>query len=246
MANFEKFITFQKGTFPIIISVPHGGNLEINDLPARKSGILGPDKKTIELATQLIDELNKLDENRQCSYIISKVPRSKIDLNRQKNEAFTPGSELALKIYRFYHAKIKEYIEYNLMNFKRSLLIDIHGFEKHKRPEGFRDVDIILGTNNLESIYSKQIPKKDWDKNLRGRIVKRFIELGIPIAPGHQRRREYVLTGGYITKTYGAKNIKSSQTIQIEFSDRVRIEDSDLRDLIVHTLVEILHDESMV
>ncbi|MFX0026423.1 MAG: hypothetical protein ACFE8M_08395, partial [Candidatus Hermodarchaeota archaeon] len=77
----------------------------------------------------------------------------------------------------------------------------------------------------------------------RGRIIRKFIELNIPIAPGHQRRREYTLTGGFIIKNYGASKIANSQAIQIEISDRVRIFDKTLRDKVVSTLAELLVDE---
>ncbi|MHA1987326.1 MAG: hypothetical protein ACW98D_11845 [Promethearchaeota archaeon] len=174
------------------------------------------------------------------SYIISNVRRSKIDLNRTETEAFNPRSVIAREIYISYHNKIREFVRDNLNFFSRSLLIDIHGFEKEKRPQGFRDVDIILGTNNLESFFSEPIPRKDLGNNIRGKIIQRFIDLEVPIAPGHPKRKEYVLTGGYITKEYGASNISKSQAIQIEFSDRIRIKDHGFRDLVLSALATIL------
>ena len=122
----------------------------------------------------------------------------------------------------------------------RSLMIDIHGFEKDSRPQGFRDVDVILGTNNLESFFSKPIAKRDWGKNLRGKIIQEFLQLGIPIAPGHPRRREYVLSGGFITRQYGASQVSKSQTIQIEFSDRIRLHDKELKESVIRILTDIL------
>jgi len=88
-------------------------------------------------------------------------------------------------------------------------LIDIHGFDKANRPKGFRDVELVLGTNNLESMFKDKIPKHDRGKNFRGKIIKKFNELNIPIAPSLPSRREYVLTGGYIVhlwRTYFLKN----------------------------------------
>ncbi len=153
------------------------------------------------------------------------------------------SSKLANEIYQFYHSKLKEYTYQNLEKFHRSLLIDIHGFESNKRPSGFRDVELILGTNNLKTLFQEPIPKKEHGKNVRGKIVKRFNKIGIQIAPGHHLRREYVLTGGYITKTYGATNIKNSQSIQIEFSDKIRIHDKDLRSRVLFNLAEIIIHE---
>ena len=242
MVNLKEYIEFEKGTLPLIISVPHGGTFEPQSVPTRSTGILGIDKATYEISHYLINHIKDKSE-RLPSYIISKVRRSKIDLNRSETEAYNSNSALASKIYQLYHRKIKEFISDNLKTFKYSLLIDIHGFEKHKRPSGYRDVELILGTDNLASIFSKPVPIKDRDKNIRGKIIKKFLNLGIPIAPGHLRRKEYVLTGGYIIRQYGASNISGSQTIQIEFSDRIRLYDGDLRRKVLIALSEVLLDE---
>lgn len=245
MLNLKDYVEFQKGTIPIIISVPHGGTSECENIPKRSNGILGIDGKTIEIAKKLI-ELIKTNFREQSlefetpSYIISKVRRSKIDLNRDETEAFNPSSAIAKEIYNAYHIKLREFVMNNLKLFNSSLLIDIHGFEKNKRPPGFRDVDIILGTNNLESFFVEPVLKRDWGNNIRGKIIQKFLELKIPIAPGHPKRREYVLTGGYITKKYGASQIPKSQAIQIEFSDKIRIKDQELRELVLNSLAKIL------
>ena len=241
----QDYLEFQKGTIPLIISVPHGGILECENIPKRSHGILGIDGKTVEIAKKLMRLIraNFRAQNLKSkfpSYVISKVRRSKIDLNRNEAEAFNPSSIIAREIYISYHNKLREFVIDNLNFFSRSLLIDIHGFEKEKRPPGFRDVDIILGTNNLESLFSKPTLRKDLGNNIRGKIIQKFIDLEIPIAPGHPKRKEYVLTGGYITKKYGASQIHNSQALQMEFSDRIRIKDHKLRELVLNALANIL------
>ena len=246
--NIKDYIEYRRGTIPLIISVPHGGLFKVENIPDRTSGIDGVDRETVSLAIDLIENINKLfqlnsKDIRTPSYIISKVERLKIDFNRKESEAFHIKSSLAKEIYQFYHNKINELISYNLNEFKRSLLIDIHGFEKAKRPKGFRDVELVLGTNNLETMFKYKTSKQDRGKNFRGKIVKKFNELNIPIAPGHPRRREYVLTGGYIVQKYGASRIKNSQAIQIEFSDTVRRYDERLRKKTLNSLAQLLFEE---
>jgi N-formylglutamate amidohydrolase len=247
MNYLKKYITYYQGTIPIILSVPHGGSLEITDIPKRAKGVLGIDKNTIELAEELIHSLEVVFstsvKNNSPSYIISKVHRNKIDMNREESEAYDSNSLLAKQIYRFYHSKIQEFIAFNQYNFNCSLLIDIHGFEKRKRPQGFRDVDIVLGTNNLASIKAKFMPKKERSENLRGKLIKKFIDSQVSIAPGHPRRNEYMLTGGYITQIYGSSAILGSQAMQIEFSDQIRIYDQMLRNKVLVILSEILFHE---
>ncbi len=248
MFNLKDYIEYEKGNLPLIISVPHGGMLECKDIPKRETGILGIDKGTIELARDLIEKMENIAEKfslggKEPSYIVSSVRRNKIDLNRPEEEAYNISSPLACQIYRYYHEKILQFVMENLKTFHYSLLIDIHGFESHKRPQGYRDVDIILGTDNLKTMFSTPVPKKNWNKNFRGKIINKFLELNIPIAPGRQRREEYVLTGGFTVLRYGASQIPNSQAIQIEFSDRIRYIDEDLKKRTVQSLAELLYDE---
>jgi N-formylglutamate amidohydrolase len=245
MEDLDKYITYEKGTIPLILSVPHGGDQIYEEIPERSSGILGIDKNTILLTENLIDHIqsvyqDRINKKEKPSFIFCKVTRSKIDLNRPIEKAFNQTSILAKKVYQKYHEILKQYILHNIEIYNKSLLFDIHGFEVRSRPWGFRDVDIILGTNNLKSLFTASVKKKDWKNNIRGEIISKFLELDIPIAPGHQRRREYVLSGGYITKKYGASQLKNSESIQIEFSDRIRNYDGDLKSKVLKSLAEII------
>ncbi len=242
----NKFMYFKKGTFPLIISTPHGGTLTCEEIPLRKKGISGIDKGTIQLTNKIVhlfESYNYKLKNQpweRPSLIISRIKRSYIDFNREEYEAYNPDSEIAGKLYRFYHEKINEFVSYNLNTFGISLLLDIHGFEKDKRPHGFRDVDIVLGTNNLKAIIDTSAPKKDINNNIRERIIREFLDLGVSIAPGHPKRREYALTGGYIVQTYGFNNIENSKAIQIEFSDKIRIFDKDLQKKVLVGLTQTI------
>ncbi|MHA2049759.1 MAG: hypothetical protein ACW986_09115 [Promethearchaeota archaeon] len=231
----------------MLISVPHGGIKKCEFIPKRTQGILGVDGETVKIAKNLIVAIKKENraqdlESLNPSYIISNVRRNKIDLNRNYLEAYNQNSSIAKEIYIFYHSTIHSIVMNNIKLYNRSLLIDIHGFEKEKRPVGFRDVDIILGTNNLKSFFPEPVPKKDWGNNIRGKIIQKLTELGIPIAPGHPTRKEYVLKGGLITKKYGASQILKSQAMQIEFSDKIRLQDKELRKRVLNTLAEVFSE----
>ena len=246
--NQDIHIEYCQGSIPLIISVPHGGSLMVEEIPDRVEGIHGIDRNTVNIACSLRKKISKLfslnQENTKVpSYIISKVHRIKIDFNRKPSKAFNRESNMAKKLYQSYHKTLLDLISYNLDKFNRSLLVDIHGFEKKKRPIGFRDVELVLGTNNFKSMFSPILPKKDWSKNLRGNIIEKFNELNVAIAPGHPRRREYVLKGGYIVQKYGASRIKDSQAIQIEFSDTIRLYDKELREKALNSLAHLLFEE---
>lgn len=242
MSHLELFIEHKKGKLPIIISVPHGGTLRVDSIPDRPKGILGTDKATIPLAKAIISYIKQMS-NVEPSYVISKVHRCKIDLNRNESESYPINSQIAKKIYQLYHKKILEIIKHNLESFDYSLLIDIHGFEKDKRPKGYMDVELVLGTNNLSSLSSELVPVIKRESNIRGKIIKKFLELNIPIAPIHPHGKEYILTGGYIIQQYGAAKIPKSQAIQIEFSDNIRINNPPLKYKVLKALSEVLLSE---
>jgi len=248
LVSLKDYFEYSRGTIPLIFSVPHGGTFKFENIPERNNGIHGVDKDTVRLAFDLIQKIKILfklnsNDNKAPSYIFSKIKRVNVDLNRKESEAFHSKSYLAREIYQSYHNTIQKLISYNLYKFERSLLVDIHGFEKIKRPKGFRDVELVLGTNNLESMFNYKIPKKDWGKNLRGKIIKKFNDLNIPIAPGHHNRREYALTGGYTIQKYGASRINDSQAIQIEFSDTIRLYDELLREKALNSLALLFFEE---
>ena len=251
MIKVTKYIKTIKGNIPLIISVPHGGSIELETIPKRLHGVLGIDKNTIDLANELATYVNFyskqiLSIEKKPSFVVSYIHRNRVDLNRSEASAFTKDSSFAKEIYDTYHNSIKELISSNLKSLGRSLLIDIHGFETEKRPLGFRDVDVILGTNNLNSLFPNGIPKKNWGENLRGYLIKSLLANKISTAPGAPKRREYILTGGYITQKYGASQISKNQAIQIEFSDRIRISDKGLRIKVLKLLAEIFLKYSLL
>ena len=249
MKKNTDYLKIKRGNIPLIFSVPHGGTLDDNLIPNRKKGVIGIDKYTVQLTEILIEKIKNIarsliNKDIKPSYIISHIKREKIDFNRRKERAFNGNSKRAHKIYNLYHNSIKKLILGNIKSFDKSLLIDIHGFEQEDIPRGFRIVDIVLGTNNLATLFPYDIPKKKRDQNIRGKIIDALLKNDIKVAPGHPKRKEYVLKGGYITKKYGASRYhKNSQTIQIEFSDEVRVNNGLLKEQILHILAEIFIDQ---
>ncbi|MBN1801343.1 MAG: N-formylglutamate amidohydrolase [Candidatus Lokiarchaeota archaeon] len=243
MNDMNRYVHCEQGSIPIILSVPHDGRIECENIPKRTSGILGFDKGTMKLAKDLTDWFVKISQERigkshTPSQVVSKIRRSQIDLNRSPNQAFYEKSDIASKIFKKYHDTIRNITTENISKHGISILIDIHGFESHKRPPGFRDVDVILGTDNLKSFYSEDIPKLQWNNTIRGKLIRKFLKLGVPIAPGNPWEEEIVLKGGYIVQEHGASNNPRSRAIQIEFSDRLRLRNEDLKNLVLKNLAE--------
>ena len=79
----NNYVEYHIGNLPIIISVPHGGNLIPSDLPNRtcNNPTLGTDLNTIELAQQISQSLFDLTGCRP-HMIYCNLKRTKIDCNR--------------------------------------------------------------------------------------------------------------------------------------------------------------------
>ena len=230
------YISSEIGNIPLILSVPHGGQHKFDDtLPERKSGIKGTDKNTIGMALSLKEAIKP-----NPSIIFSNIHRSKIDFNRPPEDAYEPNSILPKEIYAHYHEYISQFINYNLENWNVSYLLDIHGFEKSERPSGFMDVEIVIGTKNLQTIFPKTPSQDEKLHNIRNLIVEEFHNNDILVAPVWPRQKEYVLTGGYIVQKYGAQIIKDSKSLQIEFSDEIRYKNKILREKVINILAKTL------
>jgi len=246
MMNKNIFIICNKGNIPLILSVPHGGTNKFEDiLHERESGIKGIDKNTIQIALKLKESIKYYSQEKfktqiTPSLVFSNVHRSRIDFNRPPSEAYPADSKLSEKVYNDFHENLKKLLLYNFQNWKVSYLIDIHGFEKSKRPPGFMNVEIVIGTKNLQTLFHKGQPKNEKHKNIRNLIIEELHNNNIFAAPVWPRQKEYVLTGGYITQKYGAENYNFSKSMQIEFSDDIRYNDEKLYLKVIRILSKTL------
>lgn len=242
----NEFIICRKGNIPLILSVPHGGINKFEDiLLERKDGKKGIDKNTIKIALKLKESIKNYSQEKFKnqifpSLIFSNVHRSRIDFNRPPSEAYPADSKLSEKIYNEFHENLKKLLFYNFQNWKVSYLIDIHGFKKSKRPPGFMDVEIVIGTRNLQTLFPEGQPKNENHKNIRNLIIEELHKNNIFTAPVWPRQKEVILTGGYITRKYGAKYYNFSKSMQIEFSDDIRYNDEKLYLKVIHILSKTL------
>ena len=131
--NSRKYFEIGLGTVPVVLSCPHGGYLRPKRIPDKENGIHNSDLKTFLIGEQIIQALEV--KGHKVYYILNKIHRSKVDLNRPplSSEAFNRASTEAQKIHQNYHKKLIDLTNDSLVNYKRCLFIDFHGFTKpHK------------------------------------------------------------------------------------------------------------------
>jgi hypothetical protein len=122
----NNYIEYVVGNLPLIISVPHGGDITPAEIPDRSCGDeTVTDLYTIELAEDIKDEINKLTG---CypHIIICHLKRTKLDANRDLTEAAC-GNEYAETAWHEFHDFIDNAKTTVVSESGKGLYIDLHG-----------------------------------------------------------------------------------------------------------------------
>jgi len=120
------FIEYREGNTGIIITVPHGGEWDDEDIPPRTYGVSEGDDHTKELGEAVTSSI--CTSLGRCPHIIiSYLKRSKLDPNREIVEAAQgdPSAELA---WHEYHSFVEEAKARSGMG----VVIDLHG-QSHRK-----------------------------------------------------------------------------------------------------------------
>ena len=147
---------------PIIITVPHGGmkqrysswlenffqprlkanyNQSTKEIPASERIVLGGDFQIWHLVADILKE-------HPANAVMGLLPRLFIDYNRFIPEIAYTDKRLKT-YYEYYHKCISKIIERLLLNHKKVILLDMHGF--FRQPLNDKVFDFIIGSNNGET-----------------------------------------------------------------------------------------------
>ncbi|MFO8018745.1 MAG: N-formylglutamate amidohydrolase [Promethearchaeia archaeon] len=214
----KRYFEYSKGKVPFILSCPHGGYKKPNHIPDKLNGFKVPDENTYLIAKHIVQRLQ--EKNIQPYYILCKIHRCKVDLNRPTRfqSAFNQDCERAKEMHEYYHNKLNEYASECIEKYGYCLVIDIHGFTKpmDKYP------DIIFGhvfSNTLNVIrdMEKEDCNKYWGcRDLTLELKKHFsLDNGLEITDFNLS-----YSGGYITyQFYQRENVSA---IQLEIAKYIR------------------------
>ncbi len=157
----DKWVEFIPGNMPLVIGVPHGGDMMPEGIPDRSCpGVVNAtDGRTINLARAIIDVFQK-NYGCQPSIIICHLKRLKVDVNREI-EIATCGNEEMKVPWRFWHEMIDTALASAVKKYGQSLYIDLHGQgHPNKRLElGYLLDNEQLQTSNKSStdtVYTSQ------------------------------------------------------------------------------------------
>lgn len=118
-------VEYVAGNLPLVIAVPHDGNLKPDFIPDRKSGSTYRDNGTLEIAYEMNREIIRRT-GKHPHLIILHLARKKLDANRDELEA-AQDDPVALNSWNEYHGFIETAFAQVEKDFDRGFFIDLHG-----------------------------------------------------------------------------------------------------------------------
>lgn len=218
----KQLIYSQQGELPIIISAPHGGELEIPDAKPRtgeglekKPGgfVTARDTGTSEIARLLADSLQKTF-GKPPYVVVNLAHRRYMDPNRPAAEAYEETS--SQKVYEQYHNFLDKACRDVRENFHTGILVDLHG-------QGSRRNTVFRGTQNglTVALLKQRFGEKahTGDQSFFGLLRTR----GFTVFPDPLDGKEQAgFTGGFIVKNYGSHDKYGIDAMQLEFGGLYR------------------------
>lgn len=234
--NPQEYVDFESGNIPLILSVPHGGDLKPSEIITRtcNDAVSVMDEFTIELAQAIMDEFAK---NGQRPYlIVNKMHRSKLDANRNREDAAC-GDKNAQAVWDLFHGKIENSMDEINTRFQKGLFIDLHGHGNPKQrvelgyllyEDELAQPDATLNSLALLEVSSIQNLAKD---NVAGALHAALlkgenafgsllVQTGFAAVPSSMdpapMASDNYFSGGYNTANYSSYNGGTIDGIQVE------------------------------
>jgi N-formylglutamate amidohydrolase len=218
----KNLVFVQKGTLPIIVSVPHGGTKQILGVPDRVGkGVANfhtvRDANTAEIAEAFSEALEKKLGGKPW-LVIARFDRKSVDANRPPEGAYE--SDRAKPYYDAYHDALAAACKAVQQKHRAGLLLDVHG-------QGQYPDLLCRGTRNGETVKLLR-ERHGWDAVVgKNSVMGRLEKAGYKVYPkcdaGESAREEPAFAGSHIVETYGSHTGYGIDAIQLEFGTSHRL-----------------------
>eukprot|EP00928_Gymnodinium_smaydae_P056586 TRINITY_DN3994_c0_g1_i1.p1 TRINITY_DN3994_c0_g1~~TRINITY_DN3994_c0_g1_i1.p1 ORF type:complete len:195 (+),score=25.37 TRINITY_DN3994_c0_g1_i1:40-624(+) len=168
------YVEYRPSTcWPVVISAPHGGELEPATIADRSTGCVEPDWFSVELAEAISDSFCALPGSPgPPSLVMLKLSRKKLDANRARKPSCEDGGVgEAGEAWDAYHGWLEEALRDCVKRFGFCLLLDVHG-QSHRRDVtelGYllTSDDLLLDDAVIDATVSTRTYKQNWMSALR-------------------------------------------------------------------------------
>ncbi len=218
----HSYVYRHSGSLPIILSAPHGGKLEIPGVPVREGEgqvkaagkfVATRDTGTEELAHAVSEAIERRFKKKPYM-VVSRVHRKYLDPNRAPELAYEDPD--AKPVFDEYHHTLNRYCQDVQKQFRRGLLIDLHG-------QGVEANTVFRGTHNGKTVAllrerygeAAHTGQSSLLGLLKGQHWKVFPD-------PFDQPEHHEFTGGYIVRTYGGDKGPGLDAIQLEFGHNYR------------------------
>ena len=251
------YVKYRAGNLPIILSSPHGGDLQPSSIPDRNcSGcVYLKDSWTKEITEGLY---NKIISETGCypHVIINLLHRKKFDANRDIIDAAdgNPTVEIAWQTYHNFIDSAKNQI---VEDYGRGLFLDMHGHahtiqrielgyllskNELQLTETTLNTNTYIEESSIRALVEQNIQNFSHSELLRGQYSFGTImdDKGFPCVPSSSDPfplgSEPYFSGGYNTQRHGSRdNNGEIDGIQIEMNQSIRF-DNIMREMLVDSL----------
>lgn len=213
-----------RGTLPIVISAPHGGQEDIPGVPPRENKsaerfVTGADVNTRELAQKIIAEIEERLGGKPY-FVVARFRRRYLDVNRTPEHAYESAG--AKFYYDEYHQALAEHCRDVQQKFDGvGLFIDVHG------QATYRD-QLLVGTVGGNSV--KRLRDRFGDEALVGKdgIVGFLQQVDFQTMPALDATDFNVpkYNGGHITQSFGSDRPAGIDAVQFEFGSNLRTKEN--------------------
>jgi N-formylglutamate amidohydrolase len=233
----SNLVSSHRGTLPVLITCPHGGNAIPGGVPTDRTGQGLPANCDFESSRDLFTrELTRgiaqrvLELFGEAPYVvIADFDRKRIDANRRRECAFELAA--AAPFYDEYHATLRTFVdEIRADNGGLGLLFDIHGTAGIAGDPA----DVFLGTADGQTVA--RLLQADPHALLRRRSLRGFLQAaGLVVSPSQASPEVPKLSGGFSVRTYGSSNADGLDAMQLEITTPHRTE-PDKRQALIDVL----------
>lgn len=216
-----ELVHIQRGTLPIILTAPHGGQAAIPGVTIRSTENKGKDAwryntgrdaETDKIALGIAAEIKAIT-GKDVYLVVARFDRKYLDANRPPEIAFDQSA--ARPAYDYYHRAIRGFIDEVRANHPNGLLIDIHG--QHKIPDS-----LARGTINGKSV-TNLIKRGGFEaitgtKGMFGLLASNGFKVFPSNAlPPEDKHEDGGFNGGHTTNFYGSHRVDGIDAMQFEF-----------------------------